>query len=241
MSVLILGATGGIGSALAQQLAARGVPLMLAARNEAKLAALAEKTGGATHVLDARDPTQVRVAAKAAKKRFGTVVGIANCVGSLLLKPAHTTTIEELEETVAVNLWSAFGAVQAAADVMRKQGGSVALIASAASRTGLANHEAIAAAKGAVTGLGLSAAATYASWGIRVNVVAPGLVETPMTEKLTSGPARKVSDAMHPLGRIGTPEDVARALDWLLDPNQAWITGQVLGVDGGLATLRPKQ
>lgn len=241
MSVLILGATGGIGSALAQQLAARDVPLMLAARNEEKLAALAEQTGGATHVLDARDPTQVRAAAKAAKQHFGAVVGIANCVGSLLLKPAHTTTLEELEDTVAVNLWSAFGAVQAAADVMRKQGGSVALIASAASRTGLANHEAIAAAKGAVTGLGLSAAATYASWGIRVNVVAPGLVETPMTEKLTSGPARKVSDAMHPLGRIGTAEDVARALDWLLDPDQAWITGQVLGVDGGLATLRPKR
>ena len=74
-----------------------------------------------------------------------------------------------------------------------------------------------------------------------MNVVAPGLVETPMTRALTERPAARASaEAMHPMGRIGRADEVSAAIAWLLDPAQAWITGQVLGVDGGLATVRPK-
>ena len=104
---------------------------------------------------------------------------------------------------------------------------------------GLANHEAIAAAKAGVIGLMLSAAATYARQRIRFNAVAPGLVRTPLTKGLVSSElAEKASVAMHPLGRLGEPEDVARAIAWLLDPAQGWITAQVIGVDGGLADVR---
>jgi NAD(P)-dependent dehydrogenase (short-subunit alcohol dehydrogenase family) len=103
----------------------------------------------------------------------------------------------------------------------------------------LSNHEAIAAAKGAINGLVLSAAASYAPRGIRVNAVAPGLVRTPMTSRITGNEASlKASTAMHALGRIGEPEDVASGLAWLLDPAQSWVTGQILGIDGGLGSLR---
>jgi NAD(P)-dependent dehydrogenase (short-subunit alcohol dehydrogenase family) len=121
------------------------------------------------------------------------------------------------------------------------QGGSVVLTATAAARHGLANHEAIAAAKGGVIALARSAAATYAGKGLRVNVVAPGLVRTPMAARITATPAaEQASAAMHALGRIGEPDDVAPAYVWLLGAESSWVTGQEIGVDGGLATLRSR-
>ena len=120
-------------------------------------------------------------------------------------------------------------------------GGSVVLVASAAARLGLANHEAVAAAKGGVISLALSAAATYAAKKLRVNCVAPGLVRTPLTARITgSPPAEQASVAMHALGRLGEPEDVAGVMAYLLSPKAAWITGQVFGVDGGLGTVRSR-
>jgi len=106
---------------------------------------------------------------------------------------------------------------------------------------GIANHEAVAAAKAGVLGLVLSSAASYAGRGIRVNAVAPGLVRTPLTAALTAD-ERSVKGlaALHPLGRIGEPDEVASAIEWLLDPAQSWITGQVFGIDGGLATVRSR-
>jgi NAD(P)-dependent dehydrogenase (short-subunit alcohol dehydrogenase family) len=110
-----------------------------------------------------------------------------------------------------------------------------------AARIGLANHEAIAAAKAGVIGLTLSAASTYAPRGVRVNCVAPGLVRTPMTARLTQNEgALKASTAMHALGRIGEPADVAAAIAWLIGPESSWVTGQVLGIDGGLGSVRPR-
>lgn len=85
------------------------------------------------------------------------------------------------------------------------------------------------------------AAATYATMGIRFNVVAPGLVDSPLSQPITNAPAaRKISETLHPMGRLGTPEDVAPAVCWLLDPEQAWVTGQVIGVDGGLGRVQPR-
>jgi NAD(P)-dependent dehydrogenase (short-subunit alcohol dehydrogenase family) len=124
---------------------------------------------------------------------------------------------------------------------MMQDGGSIVLVSTAAARIGIANHEAIAAAKAGILGLTLSAAATYAGRRIRVNAVAPGLVETPLSERITRSEAnRKASEAMHALGRLGKPGDVASLMAWLLDPENEWVTGQVFGVDGGLATLRSR-
>jgi 3-oxoacyl-[acyl-carrier protein] reductase len=240
---LVLGATGGIGSALSRRLAGDGATLVLAARGEDRLDALAGELGADAAPVDATDPQAVEDLVARTVDRHGRVDGAACCVGSLLLKPAHRTGVDEWRDALAANLDSAFFLVRAAAGAMQRSGGgSIALVSSVAARLGMPHHEAIAAAKGGVIGLTLAAAASYAAKGVRVNCVAPGLIETPLTERLTGdGTSRKVSEGLHPLGRIGVPEDVASALAWLLDPAQGFVTGQVLGVDGGMGSLQPRQ
>lgn len=242
---LILGATGGIGSTLARQLAASGAQLVLAARNADALEAVGAELGATTIVIDATMPSDIERAVELAVSTFGRLDGATNCVGSLLLKPAHLTRPEEFDEVLSVNLRSAFSLVRSATRAMMSNteplGGSIVLVASAAARIGLANHEAIAAAKGGVISLTLAAAASYAAKQVRVNCVAPGLVRTPLTARITGSAAGEQSSlAMHALGRLGEPGDVARAIAFLLDPANSWITGQTLGVDGGLGTLRSR-
>lgn len=235
---LILGATGGIGSALCRRLAPKGARLVLAARKEDRLRSLADELDATWFSLDATDFDQVAGCVEEASKAHGRLDGVVNLVGSVLLKPAHLTTEEEWREVLEVNLFSAFAVVRSAGRVLRKEGGSVVLASSAAARIGIANHDAIAAAKAGIIGLTLSASATYAKTNIRVNCVAPGLVQTPLTQKLTEREvARKTSEQMHPLGRLGEPDHVASAIDWLLHSDQSWISGQVIGVDGGLGTV----
>jgi NAD(P)-dependent dehydrogenase (short-subunit alcohol dehydrogenase family) len=236
---VLIGATGGIGSDVSHRLADRGAQLVLGARTEDDLNALASETGGDAHPLDATEFDQVQGIVDHATDTYGRLDGIVNFVGSILLKPAHLTSIDEYREQVTKNLDTAFNTVKAGARAMMREGGSVVLMTSAVARTGLKNHEAIAAAKGGVTGLMRAAAATYSGRGVRVNCVAPGLVDTPMSKKILSSEAgRKQSESMHPLGRVGKPEDVGPAVCWLLDPDTSWVTGQVIGVDGGLGTVR---
>lgn len=238
---LVFGATGGIGSCLSRRLAGRGARLVVAARDADRLRALADELGAEPHPVDATQFEETSACAEATVQRFGRLDGVANCVGSLLLKPAHSTSELEWMSTLATNLTSAFSVLRAAAKAITATGGSIVLVSSAAARLGLANHEAIAAAKAGVIGLTLSAAATYAPRGIRVNCVAPGLVRTPMTARLTTNEVSlKASTAMHALGRVGDPVDVAGAIEWLLGPDSGWVTGQVLGVDGGLASVRAR-
>lgn len=239
---VILGATGGVGAELARQLNESGARLMLAGRNPDKLVALAQTLPNAdTFTVEATDILQVEKSIEEAARLFGRVDGIANCIGSLMLKPAHLTSPEEWASTLQINLNSAFGTIRGAAKVMRTGGGSVVLVSSAAARTGLANHEAIAAAKGGIIGLTYSAAATYANRNIRVNAVAPGLVQSQLTERIVANEASKnASLAMHAIGRLGEPHDIAAMIAFLLHPANSWITGQVFGVDGGLATVRPR-
>ena len=239
--VLVVGAAGGVGSAVIRQLVAEGATVFLAGRDGGRLNALGGELGMPHAVVDAADPDAVDALADGAAAALGGLTGVVNCAGSILLKPAHLTTTAEWQATLAANLTSGFACVRAAGRLLRSDGGSVVLVSSAAARIGLPSHEAIAAAKAGIVGLVLSAAASYARQRIRFNAVAPGLVRTPLTRGLVSSePAEKASVAMHPLGRLGEPEDVARAICFLLDPAQGWITGQVLGVDGGLADLKAR-
>jgi NAD(P)-dependent dehydrogenase (short-subunit alcohol dehydrogenase family) len=236
---LVIGAAGGIGSALVRRLVASGGKVFLAGRDASRLESLATELGMPWGTVEATDPDAVDALADRAASELGGLDGLANCAGSILLKPAHLTSTADWNATIATNLTSAFGCVRAAGRLMKGEGGSVVLVSSAAARVGLANHEAIAAAKAGIIGLVLSAAATYAKQKVRFNAVAPGLVRTPLSKGLLSSElAEKASVGMHPLGRLGEPDEVAAAIQWFLDPAQGWITGQVLGIDGGLADLR---
>lgn len=240
-SYVVFGPYGGIGSALCRRLANKGAKLLLAGRDEVRLSKLAAELRAETFCLDACNLQQVETCMKRAEEFHGPTTGVANCVGSLVLKPAHLLSQVEWDSAIATNLKSAFAVVRGAALTMAQQGGSVVLLSSAAARIGLANHEAISAAKAGIEGLALAASASYASKGIRVNCVAPGMTRTPLTAKLLqSEMMAKASAGMHALGRIGEPEEIASAIEWLLDPEQSWITGQVIGVDGGLSRIRSR-
>ncbi len=240
-SYVVFGAYGGIGSALSRRLARKGAKLLLAGRDEVRLSGLADELGAEAFCLDARDLQQVESCMKHATELHGPPSGVASCVGSLLLKPAHLVSEQEWDATIGTNLKSAFAVVRGAALAMAQQGGSVVLLTTAAARIGLANHEAISAAKAGIEGLALAASASYASKGIRVNCVAPGMTRTPLTAKLLRNETMaKASAGMHALGRVGEPDEIASAIEWLLDPEQSWVTGQVIGVDGGLSRIRSR-
>ena len=239
---LILGATGATGAAAARRLAASGHRVHLAGRDRAVLDAIASEVEAAgVHEVDARDIAAVKTLVDTVADTEGRLDAVANLVGTLLLKPAHLTTADEWDETIAANLTSAFAVVRAAAPRMREHGGSIVLASSAAAQTGIANHEAIAAAKGGIISLVRSAAATYGANGVRVNAIAPGLTRAHMTARLVDNEAQaEASRRMHVLGRLGEPEDVASLVAWLMDPTTTWVTGQTIGVDGGLGQVHPR-
>lgn len=239
---ILIGGGGGQGQAVAKRLAEAGGRVVLASRSEDRVKAAAELIGDrAEHaVCDATDFDAVGDLVETVVGKHGRLDGVANLAGSILLKPAAMVTPDEFQKTMDLNVRTAFAVARAAPKAIRKSGGgSVVLMSSCAARIGLMNHEVIAAAKGAVEGLTRAAAAAGAAGKVRVNCVAPGLVDTPMAERITgSDNARKASEAMHPLGRIGEPADTAPIIAWLLGPESAWVTGQVIGVDGGLAAIK---
>lgn len=240
-TALITGANGGIGSTLARKLAAAGTKLVLAGRNAEALGALDTELGARTVVGDFTKAEEVSRCVNEAINELGHIEAAAHCIGSILLKPAHLTSIDDWDAVMSTNLNSSFYLLRELGRPMSKFGGALAFVTSVAAEKGLNNHEAIAAAKAGLAGLTRSAAATYARSKFRINCVAPGLTETPLAAPITGNEsARKFSEAMHPLGRLGTPDEIASALFFLLSPDNSWITGQTLSVDGGLSTLQTK-
>ena len=239
---LLLGASSDIAADLARRLHAAGHRTLLAARNAGRLDELAGELGAEAFECDALDGDAVLAAFQRAKGLFGDdrgdgFAGAANLVGSFLMKAAHITTDAEWRDTIATNLDTAFYAVRAAGKTMR-EGGSVVLMGSVAGRIGVHSHEAIAAAKAGVMGLTVSAAATYANRGLRFNCVSPGLTRTKLTARVwQNDAAADASRDMHALHRLGEPGDVAAAVHFLLDPANDWITGQEIGVDGGMSAV----
>ncbi len=238
--IFIGGVHGGIGSLLAGQLLREGAVVGGFVRTIEQLDALGKRFPELDlFVADATDAAAVSAAVDAFLQKHQSIDSYAHLVGSVFLKPLHLTSFEDWDKTLQVNLYSAFHAAKAVVPAMRKaKSGNLVFMSSVAAAIGLSNHEAIAAAKAGIEGLAKSIAATYAPVGIRSNVVAPGLVETPATERLVSNAAsREFSEKMHPLGRIGKPEDISAALRWLLSPDSSWVTGQVIGVDGGMSKV----
>ena len=236
---VIIGAAGGVGNATCELLVKEGNQVVGSVRDSGAIAAGLKVDGVDYRSVDAEDWDSVEALFENLKAEEFPLTGVTLCVGSILLKPAHLTRKEEFDAVISKNLSSAFATVRAASKALSKTGGSIVLVSTAAAQHGLANHEAISAAKAGVEGLARSAAATYAKRQIRVNCVAPGLVRTPLSERITGNPSSlEMSEKMHPLGRIGEAIEVARAITWLLSSDQGWITGQTIGVDGGLSSLR---
>jgi 3-oxoacyl-[acyl-carrier protein] reductase len=240
MKVLISGATGAVGSTLAAQLAAENT-LLLTARDTQKLAGLAEQYNA--QFIDADLCTAEGAArVQAFADQHGPVDAFVHCVGATVIKPLHLTSEADWAAQMELNATTAFRLLKwfVAQAVKAKRPGAAVLVSSVVAEAGFANHEAVAAAKAAVTALAQSAAATYADKGIRINVVAPGLTRSSLTARFVATPeAQARSAALIPTGRIGEPEDVASAIKFLLSSGAAHITGQVIRIDGGQGILRP--
>ena len=189
---------------------------------------------------DAVDPQQMEAAVAQVLEKFGRIDEYIHLVGSILIKPLHQTSLQQWHDTLNTNLNSVFYGLRAVIPAMvRQKQGNIVLVSSVAALLGLANHEAIAAAKGAVAALVPSLACTYAPSNIRVNGLAPALVNSQMAQSLVNNElAMKATLEMIPLKRIATPTDVAAAIAFLCSEKSEFINGQVLPVDGGMSNVR---
>ena len=169
----------------------------------------------------------------------GNIDGIAHCVGSIVIRPPHAMKKERFEEVISTNLVSAFLALSIGGKAMiRNGGGRMVFCSSVAGSLGLANHEAISAAKGGIESMVRSAAATYAQRGLRINAVAPGLTETKMAEKILSSDAmRSSAESKIPLRRLNQKQEIAQTIHWLLSSAPDNYTGQVMHLDGGMSNI----
>ncbi len=243
---LVSGARGGIGAEVVARLRSAGYHVAAVGRDASTLAAVQAEVHLA---FDTTTPEGAAGAIAACRAQLGAVPTLlAHCVGSTLIAPLHRTTAAQYREVMRVNLDSAVYMLHAWVEAMRGAGeagdaglgGAAVFASSVVARIGVANHEAIAAAKGGIESLVRSAAATYAPLRLRVNAVAPGMTETPMTASMLRVDAmRDGAGKQYPLGGVQTAAQVADAMAWLLSDSAARITGQVIAVDGGFTTIRP--
>jgi NAD(P)-dependent dehydrogenase (short-subunit alcohol dehydrogenase family) len=237
--VLIYGGSGGIGSATARALHARGYDLHLVGRSREKLAPIADELGASFTVGDVQESSMF---SQAAQEAGSPLAGLVYAVGTINLGSLRRLTEADFMDDFRVNALGAALAVQAAWPALRKSddGASVVLFSSIAASQGFTFHASMGMAKGAVSGLTLSLAAELAPH-VRVNAIAPSLVRTPLAEGiLRSEQMAKSLAELHPLPRLGTAGDIAALAAFLISPESSWITGQILGVDGGRSTLRIK-
>jgi 3-oxoacyl-[acyl-carrier protein] reductase len=239
---LVTGATGAIGSETASRLVDAGWTVALIARDDERAERIAEGLGAVAIPFHAEacDSASIEAAFADVEARLGAPTALVHAVGSTLLRPAHAIRDEEFDEVIATNLTSSFIALRAfVRAVPRGRPAAAVFFSTAATGIGLVNHDAISAAKGGIEGLVTAAAATYASRHIRINAIAPGLVRSGLTRRLVDNPATlAASEWMHPLGRIGQAQDVAALAAFLVGPDTAWLTGQVIAVDGGLSGIK---
>jgi 3-oxoacyl-[acyl-carrier protein] reductase len=229
-NILIVGASSGIGHALAQLLLHEQARLYTASRNPPML------DGSFQHIpLDVLDLPETLDALP------DELHGLVYCPGSILLKPFAALGPESFREELELNVLGAVQLLQLCFKRLRKaEGASVVLFSSVAARQGMNYHTAVGLTKGALEGFGIALAAEWSRLQIRVNLIAPSLTDTPLAARLlNSDDKRKASDLRHPLGRTGKPEDIAQAALYLLSDNSSWMTGQIMHIDGGMSSLRP--
>jgi NAD(P)-dependent dehydrogenase (short-subunit alcohol dehydrogenase family) len=236
---IIVGGAGGVGSQLARRMVAAGGQVHLIGRDAAKLDAVARELGATSAVADVLDADALKAAIEAAGP---AVSGLAYAVGSINLKPVARLTEADFENDFRLNALGAVRAVQAALPALKASEGtsSVLLFSTVAVAQGFTAHASVAMAKGAVEGLTLALAAELAP-KIRVNCIAPSLTRTPLAKALTANEQMATAIAqMHAMQRLGEADDIAAMGAFLMSPDAGWVTGQIIGVDGGRSMLRTK-
>jgi NAD(P)-dependent dehydrogenase (short-subunit alcohol dehydrogenase family) len=226
---LIFGATGSVGSSLAEQLKNSGNDIHLIARNENEVKTIAEKLGCTYTVADVLEEGFI----EKVKSDISEIKGIAYCVGSIDLKPLRMVTEADMNKCMKLNLYSAIEAIKGFQESLKKNKGSVVLFSTVAAQRGFTNHTIIASAKAAVEGLTVTLAAEFAPH-IRVNCIAPSLSKSKIAEPMLKNPAIAEGIAKaHPLKRLGEGKDSAALAKFLITEESSWITGQIIAVDGG--------
>ena len=230
---LIFGATGSVGSSLAEQLKNSGNDIHLVARNESEVKTIAEKLGCSYTVANVLEDGFI----EKVKSDINDIKGVAYCVGSIDLKPLRMVTEADMNKCMKLNLYSAIEAIKGFQESLKKNKGSVVLFSTVAAQRGFTNHTIIASAKAAVEGLTVTLAAEFAPH-IRVNCIAPSLSKSKIAEPMLKNPAIAEGIAKaHPLKRLGEGKDSAALAKFLITEESSWITGQIIAVDGGRSKL----
>ena len=230
---LIFGATGSVGSSLAEQLKNSGNDIHLVARNEGEVKAIAETLGCSYTVADVLEDGFI----EKVKSDINDIKGVAYCVGSIDLKPLRMVTEADMNKCMKLNLYSAIEVIKGFQESLKKNKGSVVLFSTVAAQRGFTNHTIIASSKAAVEGLTVTLAAEFAP-NIRVNCIAPSLSKSKIAEPMlkNSTIAEGIAKA-HPLKRLGEGKDSAALAKFLITEESSWITGQIIAVDGGRSKL----
>ncbi|MCA6365369.1 MAG: SDR family oxidoreductase [Bacteroidetes bacterium] len=226
--VAIAGATSGIGLELCKMLLAEGNEVVSLSRSE-------------QHELPGVIHTQIDWSNQASEsvQLPDRIDGAVYLPGSIILKPFHRFTAAEWEQEIQLNFMGAVRFLQAVYPALKtSENASAVLMSTVAVQTGMPFHASVAATKGAVEGLARSLAAEWAP-AIRVNVVAPSLTDTPLAARLLASPEKREAAAKrHPLQRIGSASDIAACIRFLLSPDAAWMTGQIIRPDGGMSSVK---
>ena len=230
---LIFGATGSIGSSLAEQLKNSGNEIHLVARNQDDVNSIANKLDCSYTVANVLEDGFI----EKVKSDISDIKGVAYCVGSIDLKPLKMTNEQDFNKCMKLNLYSAIEVIKGYQESLKKNKGSIVLFSTVAAQRGFTNHAIIASAKAAVEGLTVTLAAEFAP-NIRVNCIAPSLTRSKIAEPMLKNSV--IADGIakaHPLKRLGEGKDSASLAKFLITEDSSWVTGQIIAVDGGRSKL----
>ena len=232
---IIIGATGAIGSALANQLFNEKLDCHLVARNEDELKKIANKFNYTYSVCDVLKLDFINDLKKDLLE--SEILGMAYCVGSIDIKPFKLTKPNDFVSSYVLNLVAATEIIKTFQENLKNNKGSIVLFSTVAAKKGFANHSIISSAKSALEGLTVSLAAELAP-SIRVNCIAPSLTKSKIANSIIKNSTiEQAISKMHPLKRLGEGTDSANLASFLLTPKSSWITGQIIGVDGGRSNI----